>query len=186
MKPFIAIIMILIVMSGCAWLHPQRSVIQETTHSLQAGKIIDPELFERSKTICIIPFSPDRGVEANTSVNRAALMMVKGFTESFKDAGSSLKVVFGEEAEQTDLLVSGRITEVRRTPLLKRWLRFPDITRIKVEAKITSPLSKKTVGIYQIGRESENKQQTLQDMGYMIGKDIGHYLDEAMVSGETK
>jgi hypothetical protein len=182
----VLILLIILGLNGCAWLSPHRSSQPEAVISLQSGRIIDKEVLDKGRTVCIIPFSPGVNVEANANVNRSALMIVKGLSEALKERNSNLKVVFGDEAEYADLLITGRITEIKRTPFYKRWLRYPDILHMEIDAKMIDPANDRTVALFQNKKDSHNKQQTLQELGFMLGKDIGNYLAATIDNGEKQ
>lgn len=167
--------------AGCSWLghKPAVSLEEETNPYLSSGKIINKDLLKKGGKLVVIPFKAGPGVEENDQLDKIALMIVKGIADELGSSGS-LEVVTGDKAKDADFILEGHVTSLGRTAKLKRWTTFQDKTELAVKGRISAVKTKEMVAVFSDDRQSKYKGETQQQLGLMLGQDIGKFISSGI------
>ena len=166
---------------GCSWLGHHKST-EETQESANlylsdSSKIIDKALLKKGGKLAIIPFVAGPGVEVNEQLDKISLMIVKGLAEELGASGV-FEIVTGEAAKDADFILDGRITSIGQTAKWEKWATasLKNAVNLSVKGRITAVGSKDIVAVFSDERSARQSQQTRQQLGFMLGQDIGKFI----------
>jgi len=166
------------ILSGCSsklfsFGRSQKSIIADEISTENHVKIVDPKRLREGGSLYIVPFVPGQGVEANTEVNKIALMLVKGLTECLREGSIPYVILSPEDAKKADMILSGHITRFEKTKGVKNWIPGQKSSFLEVSGKMRD---EKTNGLILHFRVPEvQKKQTVDfnSWGYELGRQIG-------------
>lgn|SRR3989338_6819558 len=70
-----------------------------------SGKVIQPDRLQKGGYLWIVPFSAGIAVEASDEVDRLAMMIIRGLTETFEQYQSNFKIIFNEDNQRGDFIL---------------------------------------------------------------------------------
>lgn len=172
--------------SGCAWLLPERISPQESAQFLQTTKIINLKRLEKGGNLLIVPFTAGAGVEATEELDKVSLMIVKGIIDILNENNSNFRILVSENAEQADLIIKGHIISMKKTPLMKKWIRGKSMAGLAINGKMINSETGEAVVIFSDNRKVANKKETHKELGYMIGQDVGRFMHQGVKGFKEK
>jgi hypothetical protein len=144
------------------------------------GRIIDKQRLRRVQNIVVIPFSAGPGVEASEKLDKAALMIIRGISDSFdKDERRRerhFSVLTAGDSQESDLIIKGHITAMKAPSKIKRWVLLKGEKRLGVEGKMIAPDTGEAIIIFTDHAETSAKEEDYRLLGYRIGRNIGRFI----------
>ena len=173
--------MVLVVFSvlliGCGWFGSKHAAPLKKAEFIKTEQIVDAHRLKKGGKVLIIPFSAGVGVEATNDLDRGALMIVKGIADVLKEEGSFFKILDSNNAQDADFIIKGHFVGLReKTDATLLFFKKQKIYYADVEGKISDPKSGETLLVFADSKKTEGENETLKDLGYAIGLDIGHFI----------
>ena len=162
--------------SGCTILGTKKNSLHESTKFVKTGIIVDAERIKKGGNLLIIPFKAGENVELNDQIDKAALRIVKGISESLIDGDSNFKILLAHNADEADIIIKGFITEFGTVPKWKKWGPFKKKISLRIEGKMIDLKSQNTVCVFQDSRTTSKKEDDHNSLGLTIGRNIGQFI----------
>ena len=185
---FAAFFVILVFISGCAWLDLSKNVVgnenalgkRETASAdpfVKTGKVVDAERLKKGGKVLVVPFRVGTNVAADERSDKIALMIVSGIADELK--GSHFQILNEANAREAELIITGHVTGTGKPSQWSRWLLQTSQNAVSVEGRMVDAASKSTVLVFTHSARSSAREKNHARLGYDIGKDIGRYLRSA-------
>ncbi len=154
--------------------------ILESNKFVEQGKIIDAQALKTGKNIAVVPFTASVGVEANEALDKVALMIVKGISDTFADEQGQMQdrftVLTAENLESADFIVQGHISSVQSPSKVDRWVLLKGQKSLGADGKMINAKTGETVLIFADAQKTVTKAEDYNQLGYRIGKNIGLFI----------
>lgn len=183
---FAAFFVILIFISGCAWLGLSKNVVGDENvlgeaasadPFVKTGKIVDAERLKKGGKVLVVPFPVGANVIADERSDKIALMIVSGIADELK--GSHFQILNETNAREAELIITGHVTGTGKPAKWKRWLLQATQNTVSIEGRMMDAASKSTVLVFTHSARSSAREKDHAQLGYTIGKDIGRYIRSA-------
>ncbi len=143
---------------------------------IESSQVVDPKRLKEGGKIAIIPFAAGADVEANEELDKIALMIIRGVSETLSDAHENLKVVFDEDAKTADFILEGHVTALTAPGTLDRWVMGNRKMELSVKGKLVDQKTQQLVAVFTDHKKSQNKGEDFRQLGFKIGQDIANFL----------
>lgn len=172
-------------LSGCGHIKPHEisSVVESDQQNRSSvSRVVEPKLLNRDPSnLIIIPPTAGVGVQANQSLERISLTLVKSITNAIDQSGSSIKVLASEDAEQSNLILRGHVMywgKIRKSKflILSQWT-----VSLAVEIKVFDRESGKLVLIFN-EEKSSLMNKNMDDLGLELAQEIGEDVVRFMMT----
>ena len=126
---FAAFFVILVFISGCAWLGLSKNVVgnenalEETASAdpfVKTGKVVDAERLKKAARCSLSLFGWGANVAADERSDKIALMIVSGIADELK--GSHFQILNEANAREAELIITGHVTGTGKPSRWSRWL----------------------------------------------------------------
>jgi len=162
--------------AGCAWISPKREIPEETSKYVQIGRIIDAERLNQGGTLVIVPFKAGVGVEANSTLDKIVLKIVKGISDQLKDNKPYFEILLADDVNDAEFVIEGRVTGVKDSSVFKRLLFRKKELELSAKGKMIDRTTGDIVLVFDYKRNSEHKDEDHYHLAYMVGKDIARLI----------
>ena len=165
-------------MAGCAWkryvpfMGPKPSASKEVV-SIQ---VIREDLWRTGGPIAILPFVPGDRVEAGRAFDRAALMIIKGASDTFASGGSHFLTVTDNSAASAMFVMEGGIDRFEAT---RKWWKC-GLGKKKIVIRIKAQVYERRTGevvalvfVYKTARGARITDKITYDLGCAIARKMG-------------
>ena len=102
-----------VVLSGCLW--PFRSTMPSASSNTPASSILvevlRPDLLAKGRKLVFVPFTAGVNAEAGQRLDRLALMIVKGASDTFQGISSPIQMIDQGDPDAADMVLEGRIED---------------------------------------------------------------------------
>ncbi|OGX36388.1 MAG: hypothetical protein A3C36_02130 [Omnitrophica WOR_2 bacterium RIFCSPHIGHO2_02_FULL_52_10] len=144
------------------------------------GRVVNRARLQQRQNVLIFPFHAGVGVEATDNLDKIALMIIKGITDTF-DSDQTGKhdhfhILTAESQEPAELILKGRFTEVAGPSTLKKWLPLTGRWSLGVSGKLMDAKSGEVLVIFTDKEATDDKNDDTMKLGYQIGINIGQFL----------
>ena len=123
----------------------------------------------------MVPFQAGAGVVANEDLDKASLMIVKGFAEILSTEDAGLEVVLNEDADQADFIIEGRITDFKSFGAWKKWFGKKKVI-LGVSGKIKQRGTLKTLVAFSDLEEMKLEKIDFEKISYQVGQNLARFL----------
>ena len=159
--------------SGCFWPFAVRkqAVFSPVARDVTSVEVLGALPSQGVQKVYFEPFSAGTAAAAGDLLDRLALMMVKGFSDGLT-LGGRFVLVSAEEADEADLVVKGRIEEIRRRGYFRKTV------FIKVRADISLSSNQEVRALVYAERKFKDKRKNSDQAAYDIGFVAARKLSE--------
>lgn len=180
---FFLFFLVLLFISGCAWLGLSKNVVDKNRISedasvagpfVKTGNVIDAPRLEKGGKLLVIPFPAGANVVVDERSDKIALMIVSGIADELK--GSRFEVLNDANAHEADLIITGHVTGIGKPAKWKRWFLQTTRDTVSIEGRMVDAASKATVIVFTHSARASAREKDHAQLGYEIGKDIGRYI----------
>ena len=183
---------------GCAWFKTNSSSSQGASLDGATGKIVLAERLKKGGRLLVVPFSAGVGIEANEQCEKISLAIVRGIVDVFEENnvglrqttlkdntdtsnlgqhdGGRFEILFSEDSRKADLIIEGHITDLRQPSQFQKWVLRKKTMRLSVEGRMVDRTTGEMILAFNDTQQSKNSKKSYQELGYLIGKDIGHFI----------
>jgi len=184
-KLLIPLLILAVLFTGCSFF--AKRPIKATTHRVSIptldGKVVQPEILRKGGKILVVPFSPGPQTEASDELDKLSLMIVKGIADVFQPGGPFV-ILDDTNADTADLLIKGKIMEVRKATHHPKWLPHSNLLLISVEGKVIDRAGSSVVAVFSHSRKVSRKKENMEDLAVDVGRDIGKFILPVESSGQ--
>jgi hypothetical protein len=179
-RGFLLVFALIIVLSGCSWFKKssahENSLYSATSLSLpvDSGKIFHKEKLKKGGKVAVLSFTAGENVEADEELDKIVLMIIRGISDSFE--GSSLNVVFEDDAKNADFVIEGHVTKMLSPSKLKRWVMQKKKIELAVEGKMLEAKTNQTLAVFTDSEKAKSNRGDYKQMAFVIGQNIGKFL----------
>ncbi len=179
-------ILALFVMAGCAHIpflgeEPLSNMDEEQLEAevdifVEQGRVIDSKTLKDGKNIAIVPFTAGVNVAANDEVDKIALMVIKGVSDTFEKEQGLFTVVTEENLETADFFMSGHVSEIEDFSKVRSWVLLKGQRLLSVDGKMVDAKTGETVLVFKDTQTTESKEENHDQLGYQIGENVGRFI----------
>jgi hypothetical protein len=161
---------LILVFLGCGCFFPflsgKGSLVPSIVDKDVSVEVLNAPALQKAKKIYFEPFLAGTDAEAGDALDRAALMIIKGFSDDLKRGRFIL--VSGEDAASADVVIKGHIEELK---VRGHWNK---IVSMKIRADVYSIEQNEVLALIYARREfkdnRKNYDQAAYDMGYALAE----------------
>ena len=191
----IVIVLTSVIFSGCASTNipffGKKSDQAETTTAsdesllvanefVKKGRIVNRARLQQRQNVIIIPFHAGVNVEATDDLDRIALMMIKGITDTFgadqTGKHDHFHILTADSQEPDNLVLKGYFTDLSGPSTLKRLLPLTNKQSLGVSGELMDAKSGEVLVIFTDAVTTDDKNDDTMKLGYQIGINIGRFL----------
>lgn len=152
----------------------------ESVKYVEKGSIVDSLRLQKKQNIVIVPFTAGVGVEASDELDGVALMIIKGISDTFATDRTGkhnhFNILTAENAQNADLVVQGRVTQMTTSSKVSRWVLFKGEKKLGVEGKMLDPKTDEPTLIFVDHAKTRTRDENFKRLGYRIGTNIGRFI----------
>ena len=170
-------ILSIFLLTGCLTLGGKKKIAPVTAARPGSGeRILQKERLQKGGNLLVVPFTAGVQVAATDELDRTSLMIVKGISETLAAASTSFKILNDADAIKADTLLEGHVLQQKpaahlNPKKLKRLKKF-----LKVDGKMTDAKTGEVMILFSKVRETTQNSQTFEELGFLLGKDIGQFI----------
>lgn len=161
---------------GCGFLFKKKTVKAPTNFFVQSGRIVQEGRLAEGGKLLIMPFTAGEGVAATEQLDRIALIVVKEISEIIMEKEVPLEILMAHNADDAEMTISGHIVKMDTTKGFKKWVLGKRKKLFGVEGKMIDLKTNKVILYFSHKRETKEKKESFEDLGLMIGQDIGRFI----------
>ena len=165
---------------GCSFFRRKVTVESPPNPFVQSGKIVNTKKLSKGGKLLIIPFSPGEDVAATSDMEKVAVMIVKGISETIMESDCPLEILVAHNADTAQMIISGRVVKMSSTKGMKKWMLNKRQRSLGVEGKLIDKKTNQVIMYFSHERETSDSEESFEDIGLMIGKDIGKFILSGM------
>ena len=147
---------------------------------VKKGRIVNRARLQQRQNVIIIPFHAGVNVEATDDLDRIALMMIKGITDTFgadqTGKHDHFHILTADSQEPDNLVLKGYFTDLSGPSTLKRLLPLTNKQSLGVSGKLMDAKSGEVLVIFTDAVTTDDKNDDTMKLGYQIGINIGRFL----------
>jgi hypothetical protein len=159
--------------SGCFWPFTSQKRV-ESVPAVSDGvsvEVLDAALLKKGGKLYFMPFSAGADAEAGDTLDRVALMMVKGVSDALSEGGSGFVLVDGQDAANADVVIRGHIEQFKLQGTFKKTV------LIKVRGDVRAVRENENIiALVYAERQAEDPgagaDKVAYDFGYAIARRI--------------
>ncbi|MFA5261559.1 MAG: hypothetical protein WC450_10050 [Candidatus Omnitrophota bacterium] len=176
-KGFLNVSCACLLLSGCSVI-PGRARIDNRQPRAQAVPrtvVISGERLKKGGKVFVKPFIPGEHVAFDNAFDRMSLHVLKGFLTALQEAPELYTLLGADKAEQADLVVEGRILEIKVRRVFEKIWKRKSVYILKVEGAVLDRDSHKTVMYFthELRRDDVDGFNALaEDAGKDIGRSV--------------
>lgn len=149
---------------------------------VQDGRIIDAAFLGQGGKVLIVPFTAGAGIEAGESLDKTALMIVKGVADIFQKGAPRFEILDNANASEARFIVMGHIVEMPSALTLSRWIFKKGEVAVGVEGRMIDARTQRAVLVFAHRLQARRSEKDDRGLGYQIGQDIGRFILSASES----
>ena len=164
-----------LLLSGCSVIprveRPDQK--QPLPQSVPQTVVISGERLREGGKVFVKPFIPGEHVVSDDAFDRISMHVLKGFLTALQQAPEVYTLLGSEQAEESELLVEGRILEKKTKRVFEKLWRRKTVYVLKVEGTILDRSHNKVV-MYFTHELSHGDGEGFDRLAEDVGQDIGH------------
>jgi len=172
-------VLIVIAISGCSFFQKKElDVAAEEVAYVNSGKVIEQAVLKKGGKLLIVPFSAGVNVAATNEMDKVALGIVKGIYDVVGGGKSSFEILNVDNASEAEVVIKGHITQmVAPKKGFTKWFKMGKKKKVlAAEGKMIAKDTGQIVLVFSHSRETKIKDQSLVDLGVLLGQDIGKFI----------